>query len=250
MHQHSPNLIRILTLSLVGLFLAAANGLAQLVSVSDSASLQSALNTVPEGGVVELAGGTYSAPAGGWTIYPDLNGGTRGFTLRAAPGAAVVLTGNGNSRILTFTTPKLISFERLTFTDGLSTEEYHGGAISIGSGQASFVQCVFQNNAANPGSTGGGALWMDTSTVSFQGCVWNNNTWKNNASAFTAYLSRVYVRDSRFFGNRTNLPGHSDFNAGGAIHGNGSTIHLSNSRFENNQAGYVGGAIYVIGVYG
>ena len=29
MHQHSPNLIRILTLSLVGLFLAAANGLAQ-----------------------------------------------------------------------------------------------------------------------------------------------------------------------------------------------------------------------------
>src|SRR5205085_2843968 len=55
---------------------------------------------------------------------------------------------------------------------------------------------------------------------------------------------------SRFSGNRTNLPGHSAFNGGGCIHGNGSTMHISNTRFENNQAGYVGGAIYVIGPYG
>ncbi|MDQ6704987.1 MAG: hypothetical protein M3Z85_03360, partial [Acidobacteriota bacterium] len=193
---------------------------------------------------------TYSAPIGGWTIYPDLNGGTRNFTVRAAAGAAVVLTGNGTTRILTLTTPKIVTFERLIFANGLSTEEFHGGAISIAGAQASFVQCVFQNNVANPASTGGGALWLDTSTVSFQGCVWNNNTSKNYAGAFSAYVSRVYVRDSRFFGNRTNLPGHSNFNAAGCIHGNASTIQISNTRFENNQAGYVGGAIYVIGPYG
>jgi hypothetical protein len=245
MRQYSPNLIRILTLSLFSLLLAAANSAAQVVSVSDSASLQTALNTVPEGGVVELAGGTYSAPAGGWTIYPDHNGGTRGFTVRAAPGASVTLSGNGNSRILTFTTPKLVSFERLTFSNGLSVEDYHG-ALSLAGVQASFVQCTFANNAANPPVTGGGALWIDTSTVSFQGCIFSNNSSKNYAGAFSAYLSRVFVRDCRFSGNHTNVPGHSSFNAGGAIHGNSSTMQINSSLFENNQAGYVGGALYVI----
>jgi hypothetical protein len=236
---------------LAGLCTAPLSTQAQgVLQVNSASALQPALDGVTDGGIIELAAGTYSAPAGGWTIYPDLNGSSRSFTVRAAAGAAVVLTGNGNNRILTFTTPKPVTFERLTFADGLSTEEFHGGAISVSGVQASFFQCVFQNNAANPASTGGGALWLDSSTVSFQGCVWNNNTSRNYAGAFSAYLSRVYVRDSRFFGNRTNLPGHSDFNAGGAIHGNGSTIHLSNSRFESNQAGYVGGPIYVIGVYG
>jgi hypothetical protein len=226
-----------------------ANG-QQIVPVNNAAALQSALDTVPEGGIIELAAGTYSAPAGGWTIYPDLNGGTRGFTVRAAAGAAVTLTGNGNTRILTFTTPKPVTFERLAFVNGLSTEEFHGGAISVSGVQANFVQCAFNNNVANPASTGGGAVWIDSSTVSFQGCVWNNNTSKNYAGAFSAYLSRVYVRDNRFSGNRTNLPGQSNFNAGGAIHGNASVFRFNNSLFENNQAGYVGGALYVIGPYG
>lgn len=222
----------------------------QFIQVNSASALQQALDEIAEGGIVELAAGTYSAPTGGWTVFPDLNGGTRSFTVRAAAGAAVTLSGGRNTRILTFTTPKLITFERLTFADGLSTEEFHGGALSLANAQANFVQCVFQNNVANPGTTGGGAIWIDSSVVNFQGCVWSNNTSKNYAGAFSAYLSRVYVRDSRFTGNRTNLPGHSSFNAGGCIHGNSSTIHISNTRFENNQAGYVGGTMYVIGPYG
>lgn len=222
----------------------------QIVPVNSASALQQALNTVPDGGIVELAAGTYSAPAGGWTIYPDLNGGTRGFTVRAAAGAGVTLTGNGSTRILTFTTPKPVTFERIAFVNGLSTEEFHGGAISVSGVQVNFVQCAFNNNVANPASTGGGAVWIDSSTVSFKGCVFINNTSKNYAGAFSAYLSRVYVRDCTFSGNRTNLPGHSFFNAGGAIHGNASKFYFANSRFENNQAGYVGGAIYIIGPYG
>src|SRR5436190_683656 len=84
----------------------------QIIPVNNAASLQQALDTVPEGGIVELAAGTYSAPPGGWTIFPDLGGQTRSFTVRAAAGAAVTLTGNGANRILTFTTPKLVTFER------------------------------------------------------------------------------------------------------------------------------------------
>jgi hypothetical protein len=67
------------------------------------------------------------------------------------------------------------------------------------------------------------------------------------AGGFSADKSRVYIRDSQFVGNRVNVPGHSEFSAGGAINGNSSTIQIDNSRFESNQAGYVGGAIYVYG---
>ena len=56
---------------------------------ADQPSLQVALDTVPDGGIVELAAGTYSAPSGGFTIYPDLDGATRSFTVRAATGATV-----------------------------------------------------------------------------------------------------------------------------------------------------------------
>lgn len=217
---------------------------------ADQPSLQVALDTVPDGGIVELAAGAYSAPpTEGFTIYPDLSGGSRSFTVRAALGATVVLTGNNNSRILTFTTPKPVAFERLIFANGVSTEQYHGGAISVSHVQASFVSCTFDKNAGNAPTTGGGAVWIDTSTVSFQGCTFTDNTSLNYAGGISALLSRVFISDSRFTNNRTNLPGQSDFNAGGAIHANGGTMKISRCRFDDNQAGYVGGAIYVIGLW-
>ena len=216
---------------------------------ADQPSLQVALNTVPDGSVVEIAAGTYAAPSGGFTIYPDQSGGTRSFTVRAATGATVVLSGGGSSRILTFTTPKPVTFERLTFTNGVSTEQYQGGAISVSHVQASFVSCIFDKNAGNAPTTGGGAVWIDTSTVSFQGCTFTNNTSLNYAGAISALLSRVFIRDSGFSGNRVNVPNQSDFNAGGAIHANGGTMQIAHCSFDNNQAGYVGGAIYVIGLW-
>jgi len=221
---------------------------------ADQPSIQVALDTVPDGGIIEIAAGTYSAPGpGGFTIYPDLSGGTRSFTVRAAAGATVVLNGNGNSRILTFTTPKPVFFERLTFANGLSTEGYHAGAVSLSHAQASFTQCIFDKNAANPTKpnpeTGGGAVWIDTSTVAFEGCIFSNNTSLHYAGAISALLSQVFINNSRFTNNHTNVPGQSDFNAGGAIHGNGGTMKIARCSFDDNSAGYVGGAIYIIGLW-
>jgi len=228
--------------------ITAASHAQSIINISPTlGSLQSAIDSIPEGGVIELAAGTYDAPAGGWTIFPDGNGGTKGFTIRAANGAAVVLNGGGTTEILTFTTPRPVTFQGLTFANGVSTREYHSGAMSVDHVQATFISCIFQNNAGNAPTTGGGALWIASSTVSFQSCAWFNNTSKHFAGGFSADKSRVYIRDSQFIGNRVNLPGHSEFSAGGALHGNASTIQIDNSRFENNQAGYVGGAIYVYG---
>ena len=212
-------------------------------------SLQDAMGAVADGGVIELAAGTYNAPAGGWTIFPDLSGGTKSFTIRAANGANVVLNGGGTTEIFTFTTPKPVTFQGLTFANGVSTREFHGGAMSTDHVQATFISCTFQNNAGNAPTTGGGGLWIASSTVLFQSCTWNNNTSKHYGGAFSADKSRVYVRGSQLIGNRVNVPGHSEFSAGGAINGNASTINIDNTRFESNQAGYVGGAIYAYGAW-
>src|SRR5688572_18136580 len=159
LHRY-PLSLRITVFALFASALVATQAVAQIVTVSNSGALQNALDTVPEGGIVELTAGTYSAPAGGWTIFPALDGRTRSFTVRAAAGAAVTLTGNNGNRILKFTTPKLVTFERLNFNDGFSAEEFHG-AVSLSGVQANFVQCTFNNNVANPGTTGGGAVWID-----------------------------------------------------------------------------------------
>jgi predicted outer membrane repeat protein len=57
----------------------------------------------------------------------------------------------------------------------------------------------------------------------------------------------AFVQNSLFTNNRTNASGHASWAAGGGIHVGNSSLNVSNSRFEYNQAGYVGGAIYARG---
>ena len=111
--------------------------------------MQDAINSIPDGGIIEFAAGTYNAPAGGFTIY----GGTKGFTMRAAPGAAVTLSGHGATDILRFTqSSHLMTFQGLTFADGVTTQNFIGGGITLVDVKAIFTACVFRNNFA-------GASW-------------------------------------------------------------------------------------------
>src|SRR4051794_39998033 len=73
-----------------GLALTLGSLRAAVIPISDSASLQQAINSAPDGSVIELAAGTYAAPSGGFTLYNPTNG----FTVRAATGAQVTLVGN------------------------------------------------------------------------------------------------------------------------------------------------------------
>ena len=71
----------------------------QMVRVpADQPSLQSAITAVSDGGVIEIAAGTYLAPAGGFTLY-DV---PKRMTIRAASGAQVILSGSGTRDILRF----------------------------------------------------------------------------------------------------------------------------------------------------
>ncbi len=217
-----------------------------VIPVSDSTAFQQAINSAPDGSIIELAAGTYAAPSGGFTLFNP----TTAFTVRAASGAVVTLDGAGTTDILRFTnSQKPITFQGIAFLNGLSNTNFIGGGMTLDHVEAIFIGCTFQNNAAGgSGSfTGGGALWINNAKVSFQSCIFTGNTSPNYGAAFSGLDSEIFITGSRFSGNRTNLPNHNANSAGGAIIANGCLVRIANCRFDDNQAGLAGGAIYAYG---
>jgi len=205
--------------------------------------LQDAIGSVANGGVIELAAGTYT-PNSAFVI----SDGAKGFTLRAAPGALVILSGGGHDIVRFPLAPNssapAVAFERLVFSGGRTTENFIGGALTLVHANAIFTSCKFEDNSADPPLTGGGVFWIEGGSVSFRDCEWNNNSSRNYGAAMSALDARVFLGGCIFRNNRTNLAGHSATALGGAINNTDSLLQIDNCRFESNQAGYVGGAIF------
>jgi hypothetical protein len=226
---------------------------AEIIRVpQDAADLQSAIQQVSDNGVIEIAAGTYASPAGGF----KLGNSNRSFTIRGAAGATVVLDGQGQRTVLFMvnnsqSSGRPVVFQDLIIANGRSTVDGTGGGVTLGWAEATFIKVTFRNNSGSqPGSGGGGTIVSNGSTAFFAGCTWENNTAVNEGAGLrVSEGSRAYVHEARFTGNRTNLPGHRTTAAGGAIHVGNAVLRVSNSYFENNQAGYVGGAIYAIGTW-
>ncbi len=236
-------------LFLIGVVFPLASHAQDLVRVpADQPNLQAAIAAVNDGGAIEIATGTYVAPTGAFTLY-DV---PKRMTIRAAAGAQVTLSGSGTRDIFRISNSSIpagrpVTFERITFANGRTITNFLGGAITLVHAQAVFVSCTFENNTGNAPLSGGGAQWINGAEASFENCTWNGNTSRNYGAGFSALESRVYIRGSRFIGNRVNTPGHIPNAPGGAIFVTQSTLHIAASSFEGNQAGYVGGAIYAIG---
>ena len=223
-----------------------ALGASALVRVpGDQPTLQAAIAEVTDGGVIEMAAGVYTAPPGGFTVL-DYG---KGFTIRAAAGAAVTLSGGGSTDIIRIANSPgraahTFTFERLTFTDGVSTNNFIGGALTVVRNDTVFISCHFQNNSARPSISGGGAIWFESATASFQHCTFTNNTSPNYGGAIAMVTSRSFFRECIFTGNRVDVANHTQTAAGGAIFNSDSSIRADNCRFQDNRAGYVAGAIY------
>jgi hypothetical protein len=219
----------------------------QIVHVpAEQPTLQAAVNAVSDGGIIEFAAGTYQSPAGAFTIY-DLPS-PKGFTVRAAAGAAVVFSGGGSTDILRIapsSPAKLnqITFEFITFADGVMNDNFMGGALTLVNAKATFRSCTFQNNSARGSGTGGGGVWIAGSVISFNNCIFADNTSPNFGGGMSVTDSQVFIRNTRFTGNRVDIPNHKNNAAGGAIYVGDGTLRINNCSFENNRAGYVGGAI-------
>ncbi len=237
------------------LLLAAATpaGAVQLIRVpEDLASLQVAIEIVGHGGVIELSGGTYAPPVGGFVVS-DLG---KAFTIRAAAGAEAVLDGADGASLLRVmnSSPEQggpVTFERLVFARGRSLTDGLAGGVTLSRADATFVDCVFRDCWSDANQTGGGgaAVFSDSRAV-FVRCQWLDNWASNEGGGLrVGEGSRAWVHESVFARNLTNRPNHRSTAAGGAIHVGNSELVLTNTRLDSNQAGYVGGGLYVIGTW-
>lgn len=225
---------------------------AAIIYVPSQMSLENAITQVSNGGVIEIAAGTIPTPQNGFELS-NLN---KSFTIRAASGARVVLDGGSARQILRMVNSNLtpgiaVTFENLVFANGMSKTTAIAAGITMIRANATFIGSEFQNNqaSASGNSAGGIAVALDSSVFFFD-TVFSNNTSNFFGGAIDiSTRSKVYIHNSRFTNNRVNLPGHKEYAAGGAIHLGNSKLRISNSVFDGNQAGYVGGAIYAIGTW-
>lgn len=224
-------------------FLLATPATAQTITrVSTPAALQSAINSVTAGGIIEMAAGTYNV-----TSMISIDGRPR-FTIRAAIGASVTLSGGGVRQIMNINNSS-VTLERLVFKDGVGSTSPTAGGVFVVNSAATIVGCSFLNNGrSNNGGAGGAFIYQ--STVFFVDSTWSGNTSKSFGAAMVIAEGEVYIHNSLFLNNRTNYPGHDATAVGGAIHMNGGVLRVTNTRFEGNQAGAVGGALYVIALFG
>ncbi len=221
------------------------------VPAGDAAAFRTAITTVPDGGIIELAGGVYSASGNPFAI----NNPGKSFTIRAAAGQTVTLSGGSTTAILLFTnttptTAHSVVFADLIFSSGRSTSDGVAGGVTLRGATATFLNCQFLNNtSAAPTTGGGGILAFNNSLVHFSNCLWQNNTAKNEGGGLRITEdTRAYIHSSQFIDNRVNLPGHRNTAAGGGIHVTNARLRVANTRFTGNQAVF-GGAIFGYGVW-
>lgn len=226
---------------------------AQTVRVpQDVRDLQGAISRVRDGGVIELAAGTYLSPPRGFEISgADAR---KSFTVRPAGSARVALDGQGSRsllRVLTANrTGKTVTFQNLTFQNAASATESLGGAVTVQRADVRFVGCSFLDNTASGLTTGGGAaLISNSATVLFRDTTFARNSSLRRGGALEVVDAAVTVEGGTFADNRVNLPGHDSSSVGGAIYLLNGKLDVTGARFERNQAGYAGGAINVHGAW-
>jgi hypothetical protein len=216
----------------------------------DFADLQDAITAVVDGGVIELAGGVYSTPSDGFVIH-NLG---KGFTIQAAPNAVVTIDGGGSRELFRYQNTDFwrggpVTFKGLIFANGYTNTEGLAGGLTLYKAEATFIDCEFRNNRAVVNTTVGGAVYVaDGSEVFFFDTRWYNNSSRFGGGALGIRAdSKVYMHYSEFENNHANPENHLVGASGGAVNIGNSVVRISDTRFEGNEAGAYGGALYAIG---
>lgn len=226
---------------------ASASGADVIHVPGDRATIGQAVAAVPNGGTILLAPGTYS---GGF----NFNNLGKAFTIRAESAGTAFLDGGGVQPVFQMYNSVVgaggpFSFENLVFRNGLSTTDGVSGGVTLSRADATFIGCSFENNTCNSPTTGGGGVAVVSSSAAhFIDCIWNGNIAKNEAAGLRVNADSIaFVHDSQFLDNSASPPNHRTTAAGGAIHVGNAALNVSNTRFDGNRAGYVGGGLFVIG---
>lgn len=239
---------------------------ASVLCVPEESALADAFQNVAHGGTIDVASGTYTAPAspapGGFRLGTNRS---RSFTVRARGGpGSVTLTGGGATPIVvldSLSAGRWITFEGLRFVNGRSALANFAGGVTLKNARATFADCEFVGNRAASGANGGGGLGLyGGATALVLGALFENNRAIAEGGALFAQKglapydtpSEAWILHTTFRANceTGSLSDCTSGNgAGGAVLVRNSTLRVADSLFENNTAGWVGGAIYGYGAF-
>lgn len=242
---------RKLALVLLTLFSLPASAFAQLfIEVSTAGALQDAINDVDDGGVVEVAAGTYNVPAPSLLLINP----NRKFTIRAAQGATVTFQGGGGDGMFEYlvdndTRRGHVTFQDIIFNGGAATNVNRAGAVTVSNGAVTFIRCQFLNNTTTGSNAAGAVIGFNGAHLVVIDSLFQDNTYTGNGAGLRISEGNLYVHGTQFIRNLNNIPGHQSDATGAAIHTFDSVTYVTNSRFEDNETALAGGAIYGIGTW-
>jgi predicted outer membrane repeat protein len=216
---------------------------------SQAATLAAAFQVVPDGGVIEVAAGTYPAPSGGF----QLSNIGKGFTVRPDGSGAVILTGGGQSPILRFQNTSLeasraLVFEDLRFENGRTSQAGIAAGITVYEGEVSFVRCLFRDNVSLAATVGGALYVAENSRLVVVDSTFEDNTSVTGGAGLGIRSDvQAWISGCVFRRNRANVPNHEPNSGGGGINVGNASLRVADTLFEDNSAGGFGGGLYAIG---
>jgi hypothetical protein len=216
---------------------------------SDVSTLSTAFQVVPDGGVIELAAGTYQAPSGGF----QLNNLGKGFTVRPDGTGPVSISGTNQNEIIRFQNTAFgasgpLVFEDLSFENGTTSQAGIAAGVTVYEGEVSFIRCLFRNNVSLA-STVGGALYLaeNSRAVIVDSIFEDNSSITGGAGLGIRTGVEAWVSGCLFQRNRTNVANHNPNSGGGGINVANSVLRVADTIFDDNSAGGYGGGLYAIG---
>jgi predicted outer membrane repeat protein len=153
-----------------------------------------------------------------------------------------------------------VTFEGLRFVSGRTNAPDRAGGVTLKGARATFVDCDFLGNLGGAGSSAGAGLGLygsskalvvrarfeDNRAVTEGAAIFaQRGLGANNNQPNELWVHASTFRDNCETGSLTDCT--SGNAAGGAILIRNSSARISDSLFENNVAGWTGGAIYAFG---
>ena len=211
-------------------------------------TIKNAVNTVNDGGTVNIANGVYYESS--IDITKNMN------IIGQSPDNTVIDAQHHGASIFVIQNNINLKIENLSFANGTNT---NGGAISNSAGTLTISGCKFYNNHADSG----GAIYNGNSgTDSLTYCSFSYNSASSCGGAIYNRVATLNLNNNNFVKNTAtannggaiyNIEGNINIDknsfsyntavVGGAIYSNSNTVSLDNSGFSSNNAGN-GGAIF------
>lgn len=206
----------------------------------DYATIQAAVNAVPDGSVIELADGTFTGDGN-----RDVTCSARTLTIRSQSGNrdACTIDCEGGlwqpHRAFLFDGCPAVALSGFTIAGGHIGESSPGGATYSGGSGLTMHDLVFLGNRCE--WSGGAVACQYVGTVRFTQCRFvGNSSGLHGGAIWSGASAAMELEDCVFLYNSTAL-------TGGAIEASGSSsLALERCTFGSNASGSYGGAIGVI----